>query len=72
MPILNTATYEVTYGVVAITFPSGEIIHMNEKTLRVVIDNIHRNRDHYVTEAAFQEALSVYQGALKLLNGGAE
>lgn len=72
MPIQQTATYKVTYGVVEITFPSGETVHMNADTLKLVIDNIHRTRAHYVTETAFHEALSVYQGALNLLNGGAE
>lgn len=69
MPILKSATYAVTYGVVAITFPNGEKVHMNADTLKLVIDNIHRTREHYVTDAAFQEALSVYQNALNLLKG---
>lgn len=72
MPIIKTATYEVMNGVVAIHFTGGETVHMNAETLKVVVANIERNRENYVTETAFREALSVYQGALNLLNGGAE
>lgn len=70
MPILKTATYTVQAGVVAITFPVEETVHLNADMVQLVIDNIRRNRAQYGTEQAFQDALSVYKDALSLLKGG--
>lgn len=69
MPIKTHATYKVTDDFVEIQFDFGEPVKMNAATLKTVLDNIYRNRNQYATDQAYQEALNIYENALKLLKG---
>lgn len=66
MPILEH-TYEVIGQTVKICLPGEKPVHLDKPTLKAVIDNIHRTRMFYATEEAFQRALNLYEGALRLL-----
>lgn len=71
MPTVES-TYEVIGQTVKIQLHGSEAVHMNKATLKLVIENIERSRQSYANDEAYQRALSLYQGALRLLENNGE